>query len=54
MSKCIQFKLSELVAYYMCKMKDPLFKLSDLFKRQECLRDEYTEELTEFYESMEN
>ena len=45
--------LNKLNTYYLCKMKDPLFKLSDSFKREECLRDEYTQELTEFYESME-
>ena len=45
--------LNKLTTYYQCKMKDSLFRLSDLFKRKECLRDEYTKELTEFYESME-
>ncbi|MGB0890766.1 MAG: hypothetical protein ACPGUU_00345 [Flavobacteriaceae bacterium] len=44
----------KLETFYICKLKDPLFKLTDLFAREESLRDHYTKEVTEFYESMEN
>ena len=42
---------NKLNTFYLCKLKDPLFKLTDLFKREESLKDEYTEEINEFYES---
>jgi hypothetical protein len=44
--------INKLNTYYLCKLKDPLFKLNDLFKREESLNDEYTKEISEFYNSM--
>ncbi|KOY52420.1 hypothetical protein [Polaribacter dokdonensis] len=39
--------------FYLCKLKDPLYKLTDLFEREKSLLDEYTLEINEFYKSME-
>ncbi|WP_282055678.1 hypothetical protein [Maribacter luteus] len=39
----------KLQTFYQMKLKDSLYKLSDLFSREPSLQDEYTIELTEFY-----
>ena len=46
----IMFK-NKLDTFFLCKLQDPLYKLTDLFKREESLIDEYTKEVTSFYES---
>jgi uncharacterized membrane protein len=43
----------KLETFYLCKLKDPLYKLTDLFEREKSLLDEYTLEINEFYKSME-
>jgi hypothetical protein len=43
----------KLETFYLCKLKDPLFKLTASFKRNESLLDEYTLEINELYKSME-
>jgi len=44
--------LKKLETFYLCKLKDPLFKLTDLFEREKSLKDEYTLEINQFYKSM--
>jgi hypothetical protein len=45
--------LKKMETFYLCKLKDPLYKLTDLFEREKSLLDEYTLEINEFYKSME-
>jgi hypothetical protein len=45
--------LKKLVTLYLCKLKDPLFKLTESFKKEQSLLDEYTLEINKFYKSME-
>jgi uncharacterized membrane protein len=45
--------LKKLETFYLCKLKDPIYKLTDLFEREKSLLDEYTLEINEFYKSME-
>jgi hypothetical protein len=46
----LMFK-NKLNTFFMCKLQDPLYKLTELFKREKSLQDEYTEEVNSFYET---
>lgn len=42
----------KLQTFFQMKLRDSIYKLSDLFSREPSLEDEYTRELTEFYNSL--
>lgn len=39
----------KLQTFYLCKLKESLFKLTDLFNRVDALNDNYTSEIRNFY-----
>lgn len=45
--------MEKLQTFYQMKLKDSVYKLADLFSREPSLEDDYTKELTEFYNSFQ-